>query len=84
MGDQCASCGRVSVDWVDPDSTIRTDGLKGSQRPALEDRESRYREWRRTFGSGAFVNDIDQVEWRRRGSRLYPVAFGPTASSTRA
>ncbi len=75
MSGECPTCGRVSPDWTDPGSVKREGGIKTSQRPQLEDRTKRYREWRRTFGRSSYVNDLDQVEWRSDVEGMYPVAL---------
>ncbi len=71
MADQCPLCGRVSEDW----SSNRAQGTKGKQRKDREDRAAGYREWRQAFGGGCYVEDVDQVEWRKGVSgELCPVA----------
>jgi len=75
MSGQCLECGRVDPDWSDPSSKIQSHGFKANQRPKTEDRTTRYREWRRTFGDGAYVSDVDQVEFRVIGGIVTPIAI---------
>lgn len=49
-------------------------GGKPHKRSDTEDRAFSYRSYRRTFGDGCYVNDLDHVEWRVRDDVPTPVA----------
>ena len=70
MTDQCPTCGRVSEDWG-----ANREALKGHQRIDTDDRLADYRSWRFSWGGGAFVSDLDQIEWRMDGGAIRPVAI---------
>lgn len=72
-GAQCSACGRVSPDWSAPDSVARENGSKVAQRPPIEDRLRPYRDWRWRLG-GAYVADLDQVEYAIVDGEVVPVA----------
>lgn len=69
MTDQCPTCGRVSEDWG-----ANREAHKGHQRKDMEDRLAFYRAWRFSWGGGAFVSDLDQIEWRVMDGKIRPVA----------
>jgi hypothetical protein len=61
---QCPTCGRIDKDWANPNTRhLAISGAKSLQRDP-EDRLIAYRTWRRTIGRQAYVNDVDQLEWR--------------------
>jgi hypothetical protein len=73
---QCPLCGRLKRDWSDEETRERTrHGHKGEFDHSREDRLYDYRQWRRDFGRGCYVTDIDQLEWVLDDSKALPVAI---------
>ena len=67
---QCDKCGRVS--WT-PESKLTT--AAGNKSRQGESDVGDYRAWRWEWGGGAYVTDIDQVEWREEDGELRAVAL---------
>jgi hypothetical protein len=64
------------TDWGSPESLREsTEYREKWKNEGDQDRVAEYRRWRRQFGHGAYVTDIDQVEYRRdQEGGLHPVA----------
>ena len=76
---QCPTCGRIDHDFTKREENERdAQGHKAAlngDHSFKEDRAAAYRLWRYSLGNGAWVLDVDQVEWRRDDvGEPYPAA----------
>jgi len=73
---QCPTCGRIREDWGNDDTKELSIKLnKDKQRDENTDRAIDYRKWRWGVGSGCYVADIDQLEYRFIYDSIKPVAL---------